>query len=702
MRIGRLTPRLGGALLVVALVTALLATSLAPPSATDVGAVAAPLQAGELTDVIEDETDAREALIVFQDAELVPAELVALESGDEIAVQTGSIGSADLGVGQTITLLRPAGRRDIDIAVGEGLAFTGFRTTVAVPSAVNEVYLEIAIGDETAFSAVIAGGTREQLEVDLATPVVTDTVLSVSVEERFGGTCTSTAVEPAAVQLVDNEFYFEQLDNRPQTIADFFPPALEHVIVLMDPEASSSIRSAAFELSTALARRYPKMPSVDVVHRAVAAGPFAERASAAVPVSDQLFTRTVVLTEAEEAAMTIRQGRDGTYLEIAGPDGLVEEMAAAVSTAELAFVTKASVAVEDLATLSVENDLLGQRSLRDVGVRRLVASSSRVLQLPIVLPQAAFGEPVSEIRVRIGGLAIASGLVGSKPVVTLWLNDDLQETIEYDDSGRFDIEFVIDPSMIRRDNVLTVRSEVALECGDPLPTHELTLDAASWVDAEPGQALPVSLDRFPQVAIGHLAVAAGNSENEMELAMVMVGVLQGSSPLPIHPQAAAIERVLAGFSPGLVVTDGQGEVASAMARDLTTVRSEELAFVSSDRPSDLAFLSTSITETDQDVLVVFSPTEPLSRVFADHARDSGWWSFGGNAVGVRGDGDVVRSDTSVAAAAEAAAGLETLQPPVEDSVSIARQMTTGGLAALLLALGLFMARHVLAALRHLR
>ena len=375
-------------------------------------------------------------------------------------------------------------------------------------------------------------------------------------------------------------------------------------------------------------------------------------------------------------------------------------MAAAVSARELAFVTKASVLVEELPEIVDPTDLLAQRSLRDVGVRRLSTSGSRVLQLPINLPQAAFGEPVDEIRVRLGGVAVASGTTGRDPILTLWLNDDLQDVIEYDASGRFDLEFVIGADQIGRDNQLVVRSELPLECGDELPNHELTLDAASWVDADPGQSLPMSLDRFPQVAVGHLSVATGPTEEELALAMTMVGVLQASSPLDIHPQAAPVERILAGFSSGLVVTNGQGEVAAAMARDLTTVRADQLALVSGDRPEALAFLSPSITAPNQDILVLFSPTEELSDAFSEVAVQRTWSGFDGWAIGVRGSGDVVTS--GLTAAEQEVAALMSLEQPPEPKPSVARQFGLGALAAVLLVVGLLAVRFVLGVVRRLR
>lgn len=693
--------KLAGASVTVVAMLGLFAGSLAEPSGTETAVGLPPLQTDVLNQpAIEAESTEREALIAFQSSSFIPDDVVRAESADVVPVSTGSFGSGDLGAGETITLLRPAGRRDVDVAVAEGLAFTGFRTTVLVPAAIHEVQLDMSIDGASVFSATVAGGSTEELSFLLETPIVNDAVLSISVEERYGATCTSTAVEPSALRLVDNEFFFERLDARPQTIADFFPPVLDGVIVVMDPTARSSVRSAAFELSTALARRYPKMPAVDVLYRTIAVGQFAERRAADVPVSDGLFTRTIVLTEAPTASMSLRQGVDGAYLEIAGPDGLLERMAAAVSAPELAFVTKASVQVEELESMEASPDLLAVRSLRDVGVRRLETSGSRVLQLPVSLPQAAFGEPVREIRVRIGGVVVASGASGRDPILTLWLNGDLQDAIDYDGSGRFDLEFVIDASQVERDNQLLIRSELPLDCGDELPNHELTLDAASWVDAEAGQSLPASLDRFPQVAVGHLSVATGATENELEVAMTTVGVLQGASPLPIHPQAASIERVLGGFASALVVTDGRGDLAAVMARDLTTVQSDQLAFVSNESPEDLAFLSTSITQTNQNLLVVFSPTETIGRSLVDELADRGWSAFTGNAVGVRGNGDVIRTETPTSAQAEAA--LATLVDPPEPQLSIARQLGLGALTTLVVVVAAMLIRFVLGALRRLR
>ena len=708
---GRRLTKFGAFLAIVCAVTALVASSLAVSPGRTAVPNHEPLPvdlAADPDEPIGDDHTAdgpvdADVLVRFVESGMVPAEAVDGATIAAPAPASGSADSVDLGAGGTITLLRPAGRREIDVAVSDGLVLTAFTTTVVVPGAVHEIQLDMTIDGVSVFSAAVAGGSTEELTFNLDTPISTDTTLGISVEERYGATCTSAAVEPTAVRLVENEFFFERIDSRPENIADFFPAVLHEAVVVIDPDADSSVRSASFELATALARRYPTMPLIDVLHvPSGSTASFGPREASLVdpPVSDAPFTRTIVITEGERAEMEVVQRPGGAHLHISGPPGLLEHMAASVSAPELAFITKRSVQVEELGAGTAGQDLLAQRSLRDVGVRRLVASGSRVLELPVALPQAAFGEPVEEIRVRLGGVAIASSTQGQDPVLTLWFNGDLQDAIDYDESGRFDVEFVIDRSQIERDNIIVVRSELPLDCGDELPNHELTLDAGSWVDAEPGQSLPVSLDRFPQVAVGHLAVATGPSEDELELAMTMVGVLQGSSALSIHPQAAPIERVISGFSPGLVVTNGRGQVADAVARDLVTVRSDQLAFVSGDSPEDLAFLSTSITHTSQDVLVVFSPNEQLSETFAGVATDRGWSAFVGRAIGVRGNGDIVTNAVSAVDANEAA--LATLAAPAEEQTSIARQFGLGVLAALLLVVVVVMVRFVFGALRRLK
>ena len=681
------------ALVVVVALSGLFASPLADLAG---GEVAATEQRDADVSLEPDADLARGSLTDLEDSALIPAEIVQIESGDGAAVPIASFTTGDLGQGETITILRPAARRQVDIVVADGLAFTGFSTTLTVPAAVHGLQVDMVIDGSSVFAATVPGGSTEELTITLDTPIVTDTVLEISVAERFSSTCVSTSIEPTALELAQTEFFFEGVTPQQRTIADFFPPVLDHVIVVMDPAASSSVRSAAYELAAALARRFPTMPSIDVVHRSVAGGALAGGVDVAIPVSDDLFTRTIVLTEADVAKMSVLQGSDGQYLEIAGPNGLLEEMAAVVSDAELAFVTKSSVRVEELLTDTVEQDLLGQRSLRDVGIGSLETSGARVLELPLSLPQSAFGEPIDELRVHLEGIVVAPGSNGHGPHLTLWLNGELKDSIDTDDSGRFDVEFVVDASQIERDNLLMVRSELPLECGDELPNHDLSLDAASWVDPAPGQSLPSSLDRFPQVAIGHFAVVSGNTENELETAMTMVGVLQGSSPLPMRPQAVAIERVVAGFSAALVVTDGRGEIATAMARDLTTIQSAQLAFVSGDGPEDLAFASTSVTATDQDVLVVFSPGEELSQTFAEVATTQGWSVFTGSAVGVRGDGDLVRSPTPVAAFDAA------LDQPLEAPWSVPRQLGLGAMAATVFVVVLVLLRSVFGVLRRLR
>ncbi len=168
-------------------------------------------------------------LVTFVDNGLLPRQV---DDDTDPLLPSASFDSGDLGIGDTITLLRPAGRREIDIAVADGLVFTAFKTTVVVPSAVHEIQLDMAIDGVSVFSATVPGGSTEELTFTLDTPVATDTTLAISVEERFGATCTSSVVEQSALRLVDNEFFFERIDTRPENIADFFPPVLQSAIVV--------------------------------------------------------------------------------------------------------------------------------------------------------------------------------------------------------------------------------------------------------------------------------------------------------------------------------------------------------------------------------------------------------------------------------------------------------------------------------------
>ncbi len=605
----------------------------------------------------------------------------------DITPKTETISTGQLGEGDTLSLQRPGGRREIGVTVPEGMVLTGYSGVATVPTAVHQAQLSVLLNGQIVLETIIDGGSSREIELLFENPITTDAALEFVVEERHGTSCTSTVLEPTAMRVTDNDFYFERQDFRPSTIAQFFPPIMTDVIVVTSEQPGSSVTSASYQLAAAMARRYPVVPSFSIT-----------RGSVTDPVvSPDAFSRTIVLRDSDAPSVTVRQADAGAYLLVAGPPGVLEQLAATLSAPELALVANEAALADLPEQTERSDDLLAQRSLEDVGVRRLVTSGSRVLQLPISLPQATFGEPVSEIQIRIGGLSIASGLTTEKPSLSLWINDNLQDSIVPDDSGRFDIDFVLEGAQLERDNLIVIRSDLALGCGQELPTHELQIDSGSWVDAESGQSLAPSLDRFPQVVIEELAVAAGSTDAETETALTIVAALQASSPVQLDPEAVSAKQLARGEAAGILVTNGEGTQAEPFASDLTTVRTGSIEFVSDAPPTDLAFVSASSAEDGTDVLVVFSPADPVvATSFNDLVTDQGWSSFSGSVVGINADDEVITSNVMNESEQQT---LSTLR---QESPSVVRQFGVGILAVLVLAVSLFLLRGAFTAIGRLR
>ncbi len=599
-----------------------------------------------------------------------------------------TINTRQLGEGAVINLQRPGGRREIGVAIPDGMVLTGYSGTLSVPSAVNEAVLSIFLEGEVVHEATVAGGTSRQIEVLFDRPIALDTALEFVVEERVGGeSCTSTVLEPNLMRILDSQFYLERIDDVPTTIADFFPPVMTDVVIVTEPEPGAAVTGAAYNVAAAMARRYPVLPNFTL-----------STELDNPPMGPGSFSRTIVLRDRTEPSIKLGQTFQGSYLELAGPAGVLEQLAGMLSEPEMGLIAN-QAAMADLPEIDRSNDdLLERRSLEDVGVRRLVTSGSRVLQIPIPLPQAAFGEPVSDIQIRVGGLSVASASIAEKPALSLWVNGNLQDSIVPDESGRFDIDFVLEGAALKRDNLVVIRSEIALECGQELPTHELQIDAGSWVDATPGQSLPPSLDRFPQVGIDQLAVASGGSASEVSTALTMVAALQAASPIDLNIVAVSGSQLSNGDTAGLIVTDGSGSAAKPWELDLRTVRTDDVELVADAPPEHLAFVSSSQSEDGSDVLVVFTPNDSdVTQLFNDYVTENGWSAFQGNVVGLNVESEVIRSDVVDTAAEQTA--LTSLE---QEKTPVLKQFGFGVLAILLLAVVLLALRGAFGAIGRLR
>ena len=594
-----------------------------PQVSTDTGATFGTDPVAETDTVAETDEDADEAD-------------EALLSGDDAPLEF-TLDTAQLGLGRNIRLARPAGRTSFTVPTPPGLLLTQLDTTIAVPSSVHQAFVSIAVNGEVIFEDLIDGGNQQTISSQI-TPVSGDALVEILAEEYAGGQCTSPVVEPTAAELITPLFTFRAQPSLPDTVADFLPQVVETFEIFVDPDRPAHIDEVALLLATNLTTQFPTTPAFRVSE--VSDNLWSQ-------IDDDPFTRSIVVRDSATGRVEVRNNGELAYLQLSGPEGLLSDIASSINSPEIRLISSDDVDTLGERSIMVE-DLEQRRTLREAGVRNLEASDALRLQLVLPLPQARFGQPVNRIRVRLGGVLLAATAAEVEPVVTLWVNDDLLTTVELDNAGRFDTEFEIVGTDLARENIVLVRSELPIECGFGLPTHELQLDASSWVEVDYGQSLPVSLDRFPQSFLQGFNIRPGQSTADLQVTANLLAVMQSASPIILEPEIASWDEVVSGSLPGIIVGGSPEELSDLNIPISATggsVDVDGVEFVSEDGYDEIAVLQAIVGPNGQDLLhlqlALADGKQASAEELSGLLNDRGWGQFTGRAFAVN-EGNNVR------------------------------------------------------------
>ncbi len=548
-----------------------------------------------------------------------------------------TLNTAELGLGRSIRMARPAGQTEFIVPTPPGLLLTEISTSIVIPSNVSRTFVSISVNDEVVFEEIIEGGTRREITAQIE-PAAGDSLVQVKAEEYAGQQCTSPIIEPLAAELLNPTFLFRAQPSLPETVSDFLPQVIQGFEILVDQDRPAHVDEAVMLLATHLTTAYPVTPSFVV--REIPSNLIDS-------ISTDPFTRTIVLADADVGRVDVQGNDEVAFLRLAGPEGLLSDIASSINEPEIRLISSDEVATVGEREID-EEELKERRTLREAGVRRLEASDAVRLQLPIPLPQARFGQPINRIRVRLGGVLVHATPADVEPVVTVWVNDDLLSTIELDRAGRFDTELEISGNDLRRDNLVVVRSELPLDCGFGLPTHQLQLDSSSWVDVDYGQSIPVGLDRYPQSLLPEFQVRPGQSIADLQVTANLLAVMQSSSPLILDPQIASWDDIVRNDLPGILVggsSDQLEELLAPISAAGGSVDVSGVEFVAADGYDRVTVLQALVGPLGQDImhlqLAVEDGKDLASTELSEMLVDRGWGRFSGQAFAVNDGATVV-------------------------------------------------------------
>ncbi|MEE9415983.1 MAG: hypothetical protein V3V01_11915 [Acidimicrobiales bacterium] len=548
-----------------------------------------------------------------------------------------TLSTQQLGLGRSLRLARPAGRTDFIVPVPPGLLLTEFATEIAVPSNLHQTFVSISVNGEVIFEDLIDGGNRRSIHAAIE-PTSGDAFVEIQAEEYDGVQCTSQVIEPTAAELIEPTFLFRAQPSLPKTVAEFLPQVVEQFDIFVEADRPDHVDEAVLLLTTNLTNRYPATPTFRVREL---------DDNLEVAIDRDPFTRTVVVVDGDNGRVDVENNGETAYLQLTGPPGLLSDIASSINTPEIGLISSDQVDTVGERTVIAE-ELQERRTLREAGVRNLEARDAVRLQLVLPLPQARFGQPVNRIRVRLGGVVISATLADVEPTVTLWVNDDLITTVELDSAGRFDAEVDIVGSTLKRDNLVVIRSELPIDCGFGLPTHELQLDASSWVEVNYGQSLPIGLDRFPQTLLQGFQVRPGQALADLQATANLLAVMQFASPIPLDPRVASWDEIVDSDLPGIVV-GGSSAQLEALGAPISAVSGsidiDGVSFNAADGYDEITVLQSLVGPQGQDLLhLQLSVTEgkdASSEVLSALLVKKGWGGFRGRAFALNGVDTVV-------------------------------------------------------------
>ncbi|MHB1211669.1 MAG: hypothetical protein ACYC0W_05330 [Candidatus Nanopelagicales bacterium] len=434
---------------------------------------------------------------------------------------------------------------------------------------------------------------------------------------------------------------FVGIETPPTTIAGFFSPPVKKVTIVAGastvPEAEVVLAAAG-----AMARRYDR--DIDIV--VMTPDEFAADPAVLDPSAGP--ERIIQLVPDDTASVQVVVDDPGVpRLTISGPASQLSDAASSLESVGLGLAAIPEASELSETEVNPANPTL---TLAELGAPKPTMSGLGRLEYTIAMSQDRFGGPIQSFAVHLEGVHTPVQDAGAATASILW-NDQLIASQLVTNDDQFTADVNVDPSLVRRDNFLTIRVDAVNNsggcnaAGNATQGFQMDIDGnASTVSATPGEALPEGFERFPQAFGGQLRIAFGSGPLTPELVKAgasMVISLQRSAINPLDVTSEDFDTFLAGGYPGMVIgatpQDAVALDAPLRFEDLRAVDFELTRFtVKVDGP----FAAMEAFDIDgRNILLLGStaPVEqsaPLLQQVADEAQDGefGWFGFKGTMI----------------------------------------------------------------------
>ncbi|MFC7959282.1 hypothetical protein [Rhodococcoides kroppenstedtii] len=457
---------------------------------------------------------------------------------------------AEMGLGGSVALTGQRGRASVTLPVPDGTSPVALRSTLEVPAGIERGWLDVTHDDRFVGRVDLGGGVPTVPVVVPLTgvPVIGRSVsldLSTTIVPTMGSCLNSR--DSSTVRLQDPVVDYAGAPTSPTTVADFLPPVLRTVTLVLPDEPTADQATAALTLAAAVVDRYGSQPVRTVVRRT------SDRIGAP---ADGPFDRTVVVAPGADAEISLEASSDP-----AAPPALIVSGDGPALLDQVALIggEAAELAVADRVVagpLTVPPVLTADSmTLGDMGLGPQTQRGSGEVTVTIPVDQTRLGRAGSTMRVHVLGTytPLSTGVAGNIHVA---VGDRDLDVRAADGSGVVDTWVDVPAESVERVTPVDVTLRTTGN-GDACSTGgalTLTIDSGTTVTTSGGTPDTQGFASVPQSLMPTVDVALAQQTfaNTARAITVLTG-LQRLSARPLIPTVVPFDDVALSAEPAVVV-----------------------------------------------------------------------------------------------------------------------------------------------------
>ena len=468
--------------------------------------------------------------------------------------QSSTLSLTDLGSSSNLDFYGLQDTRQLTLPVPPGLTPAALNATVELPVNPRPGTITVTQDERTVARVPLPPADQAPIVIPLVGAKVVNNWVTLTVRAYLspdGGYC----LDPTnPLRLTNATVTYTGPERPPATVADFLPPVLRKLTIILPNSPSKAESDAAVQLAAVVASHYGKQAPE------IAAIPLAD-GQVAPPTPSPPMERQIVVKEGPDSGLSLQGAGDAPWLLISGPAGELTNQTRLLSSSlsPLAMSSKAVVGLPNVGP-QLPGDTTTLRDLGQPGGKAVALAP----QVSIGLDQTRFGRAVHDVRVHLMGSYSPVPADAGGQIVAM-VSGETIDNWPTDGKGVIDRSVAIPDRLLARTTnlqVLLTVSDNTGRCGDfHTPgagdrLFSLTINGDSTVQSSraappaPGglQSMPQALT--PRVHLGIGADALGDTLR----AIAIVTSLQRVSSLPMDTSVMSVQEALDSPDPAVLIS----------------------------------------------------------------------------------------------------------------------------------------------------